>query len=101
MEVFAAVVMSVVEALERDLTAWAKLNPSVAESTLAAVAFSLAVKLDDPTPSAAMKSMVANSLVAVLTDLRAQLPQDEEKDAIDDLARRRAERIARRSTAEV
>ena len=94
-------VTSVVEALERDLICWAKKNPDVAESTLAAVAFSLAEKLDDPTPSAAMKSMVANSLVAVLTDLRAQLPQDEEKDAIDDLARRRAERLARRPAAEV
>lgn len=83
--------MSVTEALTAELEA---LGPRGANSTLAAVALSLARALDGDA-SATSKSMCAKSMVDVLRELRSIAPPKQEADNLDDLtARREARRSA-------
>jgi hypothetical protein len=85
--------LTVAGALERDLE---RFGPDLARSTLAASALALARELDDPDNSATSKSMCARALNDTLDRLVELAPDEDEKDALDDLAARRA---ARRSAA--
>ena len=81
---------SVVDGVTRDL---AKLPEDVAMSGLGASALVLAREMDDDN-SATSKSMCANSLRDTLDRLRELAPPKRESDHVDDIARRRAKRLA-------
>ncbi|GGN40496.1 hypothetical protein FHR83_007025 [Actinoplanes campanulatus] len=82
--------MSVRDALEADLE---QMPAAVQSSTLAAVARNLADVLDEGC-GARDSAAVAKEMRAALTDLRAMADAaPEEADPIDDLSRRRVDRI--------
>lgn len=81
--------VTVVEALERDVQALGKL-PAGSES-LVASAFALAVELDVKN-SATSKSMCARALNETMAQLRAMAPPAQVADRLDDLTERRAKR---------
>lgn len=87
----------VVKALEQDLKALR--DPSLASSALAGVALAMARELDDESNSATSKSMCARALLDALERLRELAPEREEGDGLDDLAARRAARLARGAAA--
>lgn len=91
--------VSVVEAVERDLRALALLDAALAESALAAAALALARELDNPRNSATSKSMCARALTETLDRLRELAPEESKEDRLDELTARRAERIGRRAGA--
>lgn len=80
-------------AVLRDLAALAKRDSDLARSGLALTALALARQIDMAFNGTAA-SNAANALVAVLKELRELSPAEEESDALDDLARRRAARLA-------
>lgn len=80
---------SVVEAIERDLSA---MPDAVRMSALAATAVQLAYELENPYNSATSKSMCAKSLMEALAMLRALAPPKRKADDIDDIADQRAKR---------
>jgi hypothetical protein len=82
--------LSVVEAVSRDLEQMGPLG----SGALAASALALAAELDDPDNSATSKSMCAKALLDLMNRLRDLAPPQRERDAIDDLAERRARRRA-------
>jgi hypothetical protein len=88
---------TVLAAVERDLKEFAKRDKALADSTLAASARALAAELDDPENSATSKSMCARVLLDTLDRLRELLPEQEEKDRLDELSSRRTARLARRA----
>ncbi|MBF6557028.1 MAG: hypothetical protein IVW52_12845 [Acidimicrobiales bacterium] len=82
-------------AVQRDLDAIAETSPNLATGGLAAMALALAQSIDSPRTSATAKSMCSRALVDALARLTAQIPPKEDHDdQIDDLASRRAHRIA-------
>ena len=83
----------VTAAVRRDLAAIRKLDASLADSALAALALALAAEIDDDN-SATSKSMNGRVLLDTLATLRELAPVEAEKDSLDDIARRRAARIA-------
>ena len=85
--------MSVFAAVDRDLADIRRVAPKLADSALAATALALAVERDGDN-SATSKSMCARALADVLEQLRELTPAQEEMDDLDDLASRRATRIA-------
>lgn len=87
----------VAAAVARDLAEMALRAPGIDESTLAAAALELARQLDDVGNSATSKSMCARSLIETMDKLRELAPPEEESDALDDLAAKRAARLARRA----
>ncbi len=68
--------------------------PGASSCSTALVALELAAQLDDPDNSATSKSMCSGSLLAALEALRALLPPAVAGDDVDDLASRRASRLA-------
>jgi hypothetical protein len=84
----------VVDAVQRDLAAIAKLDKGLARSGLAASALALAKELDNPENSATSKSMCARALTEQLDHLRELAPDEEKGDKLDDLSARRAARLA-------
>lgn len=83
--------MPVLDAVQRDLKDF---PAQLAQSALGATAEALATELDDPTNSATSKSMCAKALADVMSQLRALAPPKKEGDRLDDLAERRASRLA-------
>lgn len=83
--------MPVLDAVQRDLK---EFPTDLAQSTLGATAEALAVELDDSSNSATSKSMCAKALADVMAQLRALAPPKREGDKLDDLAERRAARLA-------
>lgn len=61
---------------------------------LAAAAMALAAELDDAGVSATAKAACARSLSDLLGQLRELAPPAEARDGVDELAARRAERLA-------
>jgi pyruvate/2-oxoglutarate dehydrogenase complex dihydrolipoamide acyltransferase (E2) component len=80
----------VVAAVKRDLADMG----AVGRSALAASALALARELDNPENSATSKSMCAKALIETMDRLRAQAPPKKENDRLDELAARRAARVA-------
>lgn len=91
--------MSVVDAVRKDLAAFAKTDRGLAESALAATVLALAYELDNPGNSATSKAMCAGQLRESMDRLRELMPPKAKKDALDELSARRAKRRAGRSTA--
>jgi hypothetical protein len=89
----------VTAAVERYLDQLRKRAPDVADSPLAASALAMARELDSAGNSATAKSMCARSLHDAMDRLRELIPPDEETDQLDDLAARRATRLAGGSAA--
>jgi hypothetical protein len=81
---------TVVAGVERDLAA---LSGDLGTSGLALSALALARELDGDGPPAA-KAAVGRALARALSELRAMAPASEQ-DVFDDLAARRAERVAK------
>ncbi|MDQ3730302.1 MAG: hypothetical protein M3355_12025 [Actinomycetota bacterium] len=85
---------TVVAAVKRDLKVIGKRDSALAESALAASALMLADTLDNPRNSATSKSMCAKALLETMDRLRELAPDQQEADELDDLAARRAARLA-------
>ena len=83
----------VVAAVERDLTAFRRRSPEIADSALAAAALVLAERMDNPRNSATSVSMCARALKETMDRLRELLPPVQEADRLDDLASRRQKRL--------
>lgn len=84
---------SAVAAVEKELAALAKVDPALAESTLAASAYAMARELDAPGNSATAKSMCSKSLLDTLDRIHELMPEPEEGDALDDLTEARRRRL--------
>ena len=78
-------------AVLRDL---ARLPLDVSGSTAAAACIELARQVDDSDNSATSKSMCARVLVDTMAALRALVPDEPEGDKVEDIAARRAARLA-------
>lgn len=76
-----------------------KLPRYLADSATAAMALALAREIDDPDNSATSKSMCARSLLDAIDTLRKLTPAETKADRLDDLARRRAARVGKPTTA--
>lgn len=85
-------------AFRRDLADLAKRDADLARSGLAETALSLAFAMDT-SESAHGLAQAANALMDIWDRLLQLAPVQEEHDDLDDLARRRAERIARSTAA--
>ena len=83
-----------VESVEHDMAELRKRAPQIADSALAASALAMAMEVENPFNSATSKSMCAKALLDALDRLRELTPVEAESDELDDLARRRAARIA-------
>jgi hypothetical protein len=79
---------SVFESTERELE-----QLGVAGSALAAVALAMAEQIDGP-GSATSKSMCAKVLADVLRELRALAPPKRQEDRVDEIAKRRQDRLS-------
>lgn len=84
-----------VESVERDLADLRKRSAPLADSALAASALAMALEIENPYNSSTSKSMCARVLIDTMDSLRELAPSEEKKDGLDDLASRRAARIAR------
>lgn len=91
-EVLAGVVISVVEAVERDLAELETREAGLSMSALAATALALARELDSKT-SATSKSMCAKALVDVLAELRGLAPEKHVASPLDEINARRARKL--------
>ena len=87
--------MSILAATEKDIAAIAKTDPALAESSLAALALSLAGTMDDPKCPRGPYAMCANQLLAVTNTLRELATPPKAKDHVDELRERRADRRAK------
>lgn len=94
---FAAVsaLVSLVDAVGRDVAALVVRAPALRDSALVAVALALAAEVDRPGNSATSKSLCARCVVDAMERLREMAPPVALDDAVDDLASRRSERQAR------
>jgi hypothetical protein len=89
-------VVSVAEAVRSELNGF---PDDLAQSALAATALAMAELVDDRSHSATSRSMCAGKLMDALEQLRALAPPKQERDDVDDLKARRAERRARSAGA--
>lgn len=85
--------LTVTGGIVRDLEDIASRSPELSRSGLAMTALALAREMDSES-SATSKSMCATALVNVMGRLRELAPPDEKRDGLDDLASRRAARLA-------
>lgn len=85
--------LTVTGGIVRDLEDIASRSPELSRSGLAMTALALAREMDSES-SATSKSMCATALVNVMDRLRELAPPDEKRDGLDDLASRRAARLA-------
>lgn len=84
----------VVDAVRRDLASLAERDAELAGSGLAMSMLTMAYEMSNPYNSATSKSMCAKALADGMRQLRELAPPVKEADAIDDLADRRAKRLA-------
>jgi hypothetical protein len=87
-------VVSVLEAVERDLAEIRERDERLADSALAELAKVMARQLDAESTSATSKSMCAGKLHEALDRLRELAPPRQEDDRIEDLASRSRLRLA-------
>lgn len=81
--------VTVLDAVTRDLASVGKRKPELADGTLAATAMALAAEIDDPTNSATSKSMCAARLVEVMQHIRELAPDAREENPLDEIRARR------------
>lgn len=84
----------VVTAVRAELRDLAKRDPVLAASSLAATALALARELDNREHSLTSRTNSARAMLDIFNRLRELAPEAEEKTALDELAERRAERLA-------
>lgn len=82
-----------VAAVRKTLAEVAKRDPDLADSALAAAAFSMAQELDNPANKATAKSYCAKALLELLNRIWELVPPEEEGDIVDDLAEKRRKRL--------
>lgn len=80
---------SVFESTERELE-----QLGVAGTALAAVALSMAERMDNPGNSATSASNCGKLLTDVLRELRALAPPKRQEDRVDEIAKRRQDRLS-------
>ncbi len=85
---------SVIDAAEREVEAIRDRDSDLADSALAASAVALAYEIANPYNSATSKSMCAREMRDTLDRLRELAPEERKADDLDDLAARRAKRLA-------
>jgi hypothetical protein len=90
----------VIDAVLADLASLKKRDSELAGSALAMSALTMAYEMSNPYTSATAKSMCAKALTDAMKQLRDLAPPAKEADAIDDLADRRAQRLAGAAAAE-
>lgn len=90
--------VTVAEAVERDLALLEQRRKGISESTLAATALALAVELDGAN-SATSKSMCARALNETMMMLRELAPEERASDRIDEISEKREARRARRAAS--
>lgn len=90
---------AVIEAVERDIERIRRRDPELADSALAASAVAMAYEIALPFNSATSKSMCQARLAETLGTLRELMPPEQKRDKIDEIAARRADRLAARGTA--
>jgi hypothetical protein len=84
----------VIDAVLRDIASLKARDAELAGSGLAMSMLTMAYEMANPYNSATSKSMCAKALADAMKQLRELAPPAKEADAIDDLADRRAERLA-------
>lgn len=89
----------VADAVRRDLEDIRARAPQIADSGLGAAALALATEIDRPKNSATSKSMCAKALLDTLDRLRELAPAKPAEDGLDDITKRRADRLRGRSAA--
>lgn len=82
--------VSVAEAVERDLK---RFPADAQQSTLAATARALAVRMDDPDAPAYAIAAASKEMREVFAALREQAPVKATTDSVDDVAAARAKRL--------
>jgi hypothetical protein len=82
--------VSVVDQLEEFL----RERRDLAGDPLAAAAAALAVDIDDPGTAANVRAACVTAFQKAMVELRALVPAEEADDKLDELAKRRAARIA-------
>lgn len=84
----------VAASVRADLSRWERRLPGIGESGLAAMALSLAERMDDPHSSPTAVSNCARVLNETLDRIVALLPAEARLDAVDELISRRERRRA-------
>lgn len=80
----------IVAAVQRDLKRW---GPKIADSAMAASALDMARILDDPETNPTPRSMLHAQLRMTLTELAKLAPPEAANDGIDELSKKRDERL--------
>jgi hypothetical protein len=91
--------VSVVEAVERELDDLRTIDARLADSGLAALALAMAREIDSSGNSATSKAMCAGRLHDAMDRLRELTPDEQERTQLDELTERRAKRQHRAKTA--
>jgi hypothetical protein len=89
-----AVVMSVRESIEHEIEAIRRLDPRLADGPYAQIALALADEMDGDRNKGMTKAAVGTELRQTLNRLYELIPEDQEKDAVDELRNRRENRRA-------
>jgi hypothetical protein len=84
----------VIDAVLRDIASLRERDEELAGSGLAMSMLTMAYEMANPANSATSKSMCAKALADAMKQLRELAPPAKDADAIDDLADRRAQRLA-------
>lgn len=98
-DVIAPRAFGVIDAVDREIELLRERSPRLADSALAAGLRALAYDLENPYNSLTSKSQATKELREGTDRLRELAPPEVRQDGIDQLADRRAERLAGRSAA--
>lgn len=91
--------MTLVAATKRELAQIRKLDEELAAGALAATLLKLAERIDDDNNSLTSVASAAGEYRDVFSMLRSLVPKQVGKDSVDELTKRREQRIARGSRA--
>lgn len=86
--------MSVRESMEREIEEIRRLDPKLADGVYAAMALALADEIDADRNKAMSTAACSTELRQTMNTLRELIPEDDEKDAVDELRNRREQRRA-------
>lgn len=84
--------MSVRESIEREIDEIRRLDPRLADGPYAEMALALADEMDGDRNKGMTKATVGTELRQTLNRLYELIPEDQEKDAVDELRTRREQR---------
>lgn len=89
-----------IDATEGEIESWRTVAPKVAASAYAAAAVAMAYEVEDPYNGATSKAYCAKELRETMTLLRGMLPVEKKNDGVNDIERKREERLAAARNAE-